>query len=964
MPTPAAEKPIEPLVQSKPESPVESKDEFEKESAKPLVNGDNNADGYTSANGVTTDDVDMKFADPEKPSESSPPKPTEAPRDEAAPAAEMLEEVSTTEAPPVVSTATLANAPVQTAVQEGLVAEMKVASEPTVEQSAPMTSEDVEMADASNADESADPTPAPVSESAPAVLDAPSEQPTVQDASPAEPSQDVEMAEKPKDTDDDAIPPSEVDLGPASMSQLAIETTEGDGRPSAVSSEVSMLDAPSNKVAREREDDVGEEPAPKRAKTEPKEDSPKAEVAQMEEQSVATPTIEAAMDSITAKGPLELTPATLSELPEWNDEEKSAKDITEFQRREMRKVIGRIKKTKHGNSFRDSVQRLWPQIWVAYAEKVDKPMDLSEIDRNLRDGAYKTIGDFKDNLKLIFLNTVTFNGPTHDITSFALNAIRNTWEDVRRIPEEEPAKPKAVPKPKPVRESRAVANASVTVNSDAATRRQSAGPAASPARDAPEAKPQPAAPQPTNLRRASTATEVDRPKRTVRAPKPKDIDYSTKASRKKLKPELQFCEEVLTELSHSKNTHMNQWFMDPVDAEGLGIPHYYSIIKKPMDLTKVNQMLSSGEIPSLKDFDKNVRLVFTNCYDFNGPPDQGNAVSGLAKQLEDLYNSQMKGKDAWLSRHAKANARQASVSNASDDEDEDGDDEADPAATPGVDPSKEVKELEAKYNEEAAKLNTLILADNPVQSMVDIQQGILKVIQSALIKAKQGLSEYRQKQDKASKKGTNKKTKASGAAGRKPAGNAAPKKAGGSKKASKKSLTAADKDQIATAINDLDGSHLDRAIDIIKRDTNQNVRNGSFFPLEQFANSVVQENDDGELELEIDQLSNEALLKLWELCKKVLPGFGKDSAANIKSSPEVSRTAPPKQAANNHSSKSKKNKPMSAQEQEARIAQLQSLSNLYKPGQEPGQEPVEGMNTVMDQAADGDSSEDSSSEEE
>lgn len=88
------------------------------------------------------------------------------------------------------------------------------------------------------------------------------------------------------------------------------------------------------------------------------------------------------------------------------------------------------------------------------------------------------------------------------------------------------------------------------------------------------------------------------------------------------------------------------------------------------------------------------------------------------------------------------------------------------------------------------------------------------------------------------------------------------------------------------------------------------------------------------MELDIDQLSNDALFKLWDLCKKALPGFGKDAASATQTSPEFHRGASAKQAAKS-ASKPKKNKPMSAQEQEEKIAQLTALRNLYKPGQEP-----------------------------
>lgn len=113
--------------------------------------------------------------------------------------------------------------------------------------------------------------------------------------------------------------------------------------------------------------------------------------------------------------------------------------------------------------------------------------------------------------------------------------------------------------------------------------------------------------------------------------------------------------------------------------------------------------------------------------------------------------------------------------------------------------------------------------------------------------------------------------------------------------------------------------------------------------------------------MDIDQLSPEALLKLWELCKKVLPKFGKDSSAAAApvSSPEVSKAAAPKASKNAAPSKGKKNKPMSAQEQEQRIAHLRQIQELYHGGQDPS-EAVPGE--VRPQAAD-ESSDDSSEEE-
>lgn len=611
-----------------------------------------------------------------------------------------------------------------------------------------------------------------------------------------------------------ALPTSEVDLQPASLSQLAIESNDAEPSASKASIEVVMGDAPAAadssvtvKVAREREDDHADEPAPKRAKTEPKEDDP-----------FSTSTA-AKTESAPAEASTQSEESPFKGLTNWSDPEYNQQKLTQFQRREIRKVLGRVKKTKSGGHFKDSVQRLWPVLWDSYIAKIPKPTDLSQIDRTVRevDGAHVTMNDFKDELVLMYENTLAFNGPAHEVTTAAFLAIRTIWEDVTHIPREEPVRPKPAPKQKPPRESR------VSSHIDP-VRKSSAGPGTSPAV---EAKASSFSSQEYALeRRDSLLADADRPKRTVRAPKPKDIDYTTKPSRKKLKPELQFSEEVLNDLMHPKNKAINSWFLDAVDAEGLGIPHYYSIIKKPMDLGKVARLLSNGDIVGIKDFDKHIRLIFTNCYAFNGSVDQGNPVSLVASQFEDYYNSLMKGKDAWLAKHAKANAPPP-TSHASDEEDEEDAEGEGPPAPVGIDHVKEVRGLENKLREESEKLNDLFAADSPNQSLITVQQGILKMVQEALLKAKQDLSEARQKQDKPSKKSSkpSKPKQSSSAAPRKPPSNAAhPKKSGGTKKpAPKKTLTAADKDQIAVAMDDLEGHHLDRAIDIIKRDTGQNV---------------------------------------------------------------------------------------------------------------------------------------------
>jgi bromodomain-containing factor 1 len=130
---------------------------------------------------------------------------------------------------------------------------------------------------------------------------------------------------------------------------------------------------------------------------------------------------------------------------------------------------------------------------------------------------------------------------------------------------------------------------------------------------------------------------------------------------------------------------------------------------------------------------------------------------------------------------------------------------------------------------------------------------------------------------------------------------------------------------------------------------------------------LFQENDSGELELDIDMLSNDCLVKLWQLCKKAMPSFGLSKAAQATAAASAAESSPAGNSvtkqASSKSSKPKKNKPMSAREQEERIAELKGIREMWKKGQN-GPDPQAALQDIEDRRAGGDSSEDSDSEEE
>lgn len=60
---------------------------------------------------------------------------------------------------------------------------------------------------------------------------------------------------------------------------------------------------------------------------------------------------------------------------------------------------------------------------------------------------------------------------------------------------------------------------------------------------------------------------------------------------------------------------MNGFFWLPVDAAL--VPTYYTIIKKPMDLGKMQEKISNLEYSSVDEFEADLQLIINNCFKFN-----------------------------------------------------------------------------------------------------------------------------------------------------------------------------------------------------------------------------------------------------------------------------------------------------------------------------------------------------------
>eukprot|EP00529_Nitzschia_sp_RCC80_P002658 CAMPEP_0113512338 /NCGR_PEP_ID=MMETSP0014_2-20120614/39288_1 /TAXON_ID=2857 /ORGANISM="Nitzschia sp." /LENGTH=1811 /DNA_ID=CAMNT_0000408693 /DNA_START=299 /DNA_END=5734 /DNA_ORIENTATION=+ /assembly_acc=CAM_ASM_000159 len=98
----------------------------------------------------------------------------------------------------------------------------------------------------------------------------------------------------------------------------------------------------------------------------------------------------------------------------------------------------------------------------------------------------------------------------------------------------------------------------------------------------------------------------------------------------------QKCGELLKGLQ----THQHAWvFASPVNPEELGLPDYFDIIKKPMDLGTVNKKLDAGAYHAIKDFHSDVNLTFENAMTYN---EKDSVVYDMANEMKIKFESDFK----------------------------------------------------------------------------------------------------------------------------------------------------------------------------------------------------------------------------------------------------------------------------------------------------------------------------------
>lgn len=448
------------------------------------------------------------------------------------------------------------------------------------------------------------------------------------------------LASLPEGTD------AQTPVNPASpISATAPENQEYSDHPSTLNDQA-MEDAPSSpsKVARERdEDDINDEPATKRTRT--------------DGDGIAAPEFK-----------VPVLPGITTHVESAQSEDKSL-PITKPQQKFMLRVLQNIKRLNDAAPFQKPVDVVALNI-PNYHNVVTKPMDLRTMEEKLKGDQYVSVEAYINDFNQIEENSVLFNGLDHVVTKNAQNIKASFDKQMSNLPG--PAVTESVSDNK--KKKGATALPMKAPGSRRESRSSLPGSARSPVTAASPSTTFALGPQGVPLiRRDSTATD-GRPKREIHPPPPRDLPYANqKPKKKKYQWELKFCQTVLSELKKPKHHAIAFPFLLPVDPVALNIPHYHKLIKHPMDLSTIGTKLEHGQYENAKEFEADVRLMFQNCYKFNPSADP---VHTMGKQFEAVFDEKWAEKASWVEANTPGSGPQSPGSSPEpDDEDDDEEDD-------------------------------------------------------------------------------------------------------------------------------------------------------------------------------------------------------------------------------------------------------------------------------------------------
>ncbi|RCI05559.1 hypothetical protein CU098_000262, partial [Rhizopus stolonifer] len=261
-----------------------------------------------------------------------------------------------------------------------------------------------------------------------------------------------------------------------------------------------------------------------------------------------------------------------------------------------------------------------------YYEIIKNPMDLSLIKRRVENKEYTTFRQLEDDIHLMLNNCFTYNGPGTFVYNEGLALEAAFDKEVTNLQHNEFIKPS---KPK-ITETFAISqpvSSPVPMIADVGQPVKIIPPII-PAQPVlpfePEVSKRPEIPETQLIPTKRSREEVQSP--------------VSNTSEKKTKRRTEYEKMEVIIINAMTNPHAFE-FLRPVDPIRQGVPQYFTIIKKPMDLSTIQAKLKNNVYKNPLDMNEDVKLIFKNCYTFN-PPDT--YVYNEAKLLEESYNQDWK----------------------------------------------------------------------------------------------------------------------------------------------------------------------------------------------------------------------------------------------------------------------------------------------------------------------------------
>ncbi|KAG1777439.1 hypothetical protein EV702DRAFT_1179538 [Suillus placidus] len=297
--------------------------------------------------------------------------------------------------------------------------------------------------------------------------------------------------------------------------------------------------------------------------------------------------------------------------------------LSSVQHRFCLSTVRSLKKLKDASAFVHPVDPVALNI-PHYPTIIKTPMDLGTIERKLMASnpakpetnphipRYFSAEEFVSDVRLVFSNCITFNGPDHVIAQAGKHVEAVFDKQIKQLP--------------PPAEVCHLLNTACATHS-------------------PVRRPSTSVPV---IRRNEAEQASARPKREIHPPPPKDLPYADvpKKMRRVKVPkddgtgeQLKYCGKILSDLQRKQHQTIAAPFYEPVDAVKLDIPTYYKVIKKPMDMTTMRKKLEAGEYPNASKFFDDFKLMIRNCFLFNPA---GTPVNQAGIELQRLFDEKWK----------------------------------------------------------------------------------------------------------------------------------------------------------------------------------------------------------------------------------------------------------------------------------------------------------------------------------